>query len=280
MTPEHLTYTHIGKTPIELSIYLGNKSNQQKKPTIYYIHGGGLIYGSRHDLPKEYIELLTSNGSDVVMLDYPLLPESTLDIILNTLTSGIEFARHYLHQENQPYLLFGRSAGAYLSLLLSNKYLTPKPIGVISFYGYFDLSEMSLQQPSQHYNQYGLLPDMLVQNFIQKDILANAPIEQRFPIYLSYRQRGTWVKQLLAPNLTLEDYSLDEDALASLPKLFIAASDTDQDVDISISKSLYEQTNHSTFVTVHDLSHDFDKNPKDSQAIRVYQDLKTWINDL
>lgn len=48
------------------------------EPTNYvvYLHGGGMIYGTKSDLPEELKELFTSNGYTVLALDYLLAPNT------------------------------------------------------------------------------------------------------------------------------------------------------------------------------------------------------------
>lgn len=64
------------KYQLEASLYqpTGTPLNQ----TIIYLHGGGLIWGSRFDLPEEYIQLFLSAGYHFLTLDYPLAPEVEL----------------------------------------------------------------------------------------------------------------------------------------------------------------------------------------------------------
>ena len=48
--------------------------------TLIYLHGGGLVFGERTDLPSEYIEVLRRKFN-VLAADYRLAPESNLDDI-------------------------------------------------------------------------------------------------------------------------------------------------------------------------------------------------------
>ncbi|TKK88936.1 alpha/beta hydrolase, partial [Enterococcus faecalis] len=49
---------------------------------VVYLHGGGMIYGTKSDLPEELKELFTSNGYTVLALDYLLAPNTKIDHIL------------------------------------------------------------------------------------------------------------------------------------------------------------------------------------------------------
>ena len=45
---------------------------------ILYLHGGGLLYGERDDLPRPYVDLFLEHGYSLVCADYPLAPEAPL----------------------------------------------------------------------------------------------------------------------------------------------------------------------------------------------------------
>ena len=55
------------------------KADIPQKAVILYFHGGGLVYGSREDLPDFHIETLTNAGFTIISFDYPLAPESKID---------------------------------------------------------------------------------------------------------------------------------------------------------------------------------------------------------
>ena len=48
--------------------------------TMSSIYSGGMIYGTKSDLPEELKELFTSNGYTVLALDYLLAPNTTKSI--------------------------------------------------------------------------------------------------------------------------------------------------------------------------------------------------------
>ena len=95
------------------------------EPTNYvvYLHGGGMIYGTKSDLPEELKELFTSNGYTVLALDYLLAPNTKIDHILRTLTETFQLLNEEIIQ-NQSFGLCGRSAGGYLMLQLTKQLQT------------------------------------------------------------------------------------------------------------------------------------------------------------
>ena len=57
--------------------------NDQK--VLLYFHGGGLIYGSKNDLPSELKKRFLAKGYTVLAVDYLLAPNSTLPEIVAAL---------------------------------------------------------------------------------------------------------------------------------------------------------------------------------------------------
>ena len=84
------------------------------KARILYFHGGGLLYGSRKDLPERHIQTLTSAGYEILAFDYPLAPAAGLEIILDDVCSSINHTCEngaVYTDPSLPYYLWGRSAG-------------------------------------------------------------------------------------------------------------------------------------------------------------------------
>ena len=66
---------YITKNNINLNMTLYKSSRNRKDITILYLHGGGLLYGIKDDLPEIYINKFLDSGYDILLLDYPLAPE-------------------------------------------------------------------------------------------------------------------------------------------------------------------------------------------------------------
>lgn len=254
----------------------------KSKGIILYFHGGGLIYGYRNDLPKAYLELFLEAGYGVITLDYPLIPEIRVDTIINSLEQGIINLKELplLQNENWDQLTyFGRSAGAYLMFQLANsKKLTP-PKQLISFYGYYSLENQLLIEPSSYYKSYPAVPYMTVHSLIQKLPLSSALIEQRFPIYLFYRQSGNWVKELLGKKNNIKDFSITKTELAQFPRTFIAASKADQDVPFNISYEMSQIIPNNTTFFTDNLPHDFDADLTNNTGLMAYESLLLWLDE-
>ena len=56
---------------------------------IFYLHGGGLVFGEPDDLPLCYVNLFLNAGYELISLDYPLAPEQRLAVILDAVHAGV-----------------------------------------------------------------------------------------------------------------------------------------------------------------------------------------------
>ena len=63
------------------------KGSLNRHIALFYLHGGGLLYGERDDLPTPYVNMLLSAGYTIVSADYPLAPESCYSEIIESTMS-------------------------------------------------------------------------------------------------------------------------------------------------------------------------------------------------
>ena len=71
---------------LEPKIYKSNSRNI--KGNIFYFHGGGLLFGSKLDLPEYHIESITNAGYNILSFNYLLAPESDFNIIFEEIKSS------------------------------------------------------------------------------------------------------------------------------------------------------------------------------------------------
>ncbi|MBV7505500.1 alpha/beta hydrolase [Bacillus sp. sid0103] len=172
--------------------------NLNNSPVVVYIHGGGLIWGSREDIDEEMISLYTNNGFSLFSIDYRLAPESKLSNILE----DVQDALLWLESEGQNQFsidpkkigVVGGSAGGFLALFTGTfKY---KPRAIVSFYGYGDISTTWAIHPSNFYCKKEMIPNSLAKMLVTDEIITEASIEKRYLIYLHARQQGVWVQEI------------------------------------------------------------------------------------
>lgn len=276
---QNYTYTDFQSLELKATFYQAHSNVKDK--TILYFHGGGLVYGQRNDLPENYLQLFLENGYHFLAFDYPLAPETPLAEIYSESQKGVRwFVDNYHHTlgiKSNDFILFGRSAGAYLALLLAHDVSLLQPEKIISFYGYPSLAEPNFTEKSTYYQKYQAVPEMLVKKMVGDKPLANGPLQTHYALYLYGRQSGKWLNLLgISPQET-KTFSLTEEELAELPPTFIAHSREDQDVPYSIGERLHKNIPFSTLHSISKLEHDFDRDPTVSQAQEAYQQLLDWL---
>ncbi|WP_313469704.1 alpha/beta hydrolase [Carnobacterium sp.] len=282
MKPEIYSFSTQRSLTLSASFY--RSSAKLKNHTIIYLHGGGLIWGDRDDLPQEYIELFLKAGYHFLAIDYPLAPETALPEIYASTVKAVEwFSTHFdtvLKLPSADYSLFGRSAGAYLSLLLGNDSTLPqRPKKIISFYGYYSIQQPFYLSPNKHYQAYPDIPKSLMEQLIQPAPLAKGLLENRYAIYIYCRQKGKWLDLVLPNNVDPAQFSLTDKELAELPPTFIAQSKTDQDVPFQTAIHLDETIRSTEFVAIEQAKHDFDSDSSSEAAMETYKKVIDWLND-
>ncbi|MCA9766695.1 MAG: alpha/beta hydrolase [Carnobacterium sp.] len=280
MEPEIFSYATHSSLTLSTSFY--RATDNLKNETIIYFHGGGLIWGDRDDLPPAYIALFLNAGYHLLTVDYPLAPETALPEIYSSTVEAVKWFIHHsdtlLHLPSNEYHLFGRSAGAYLALLVgSDLSIGKRPHKIISFYGYSSIQESFYRLPSKHYQQYPIMPKSLVAQLTQPAPLAKGPLQTRYAIYLYARQSGSWLDLVLPDKKNQNQFSLSDDELASLPPVFIAQSKTDNDVPYQQGKNLSEKVPAAKFISLEQANHDFDSDPTNKEALQIYQELLEWL---
>ncbi len=257
----------------------------KEEACILYFHGGGLLYGSRTDLPKLHLQLLTENGYRIIAFDYPLAPSAKLDIILEDVYASVNhYTGHFslymddrtesgesVPQKPLPYFLWGRSAGAYLCLLLAaHGNPDQKPAGILSYYGYGFLCDGWFMTPSNYYNTLPAVSETALKA-VPAGIHADGDLDTHYSVYVYARQKGNWTDLIYAgrQKFFYLDYTLR--TCESLPcPLFCAHSTGDTDVPYSEFLELCSRFRAQRFVASHNM-HDFDRDEKNPVTARLLE---------
>lgn len=250
---------------------------------ILYFHGGGLLYGSRDDLPSPYVRAFLDAGFTLYCCDYPLAPEATLEQIR---TSVLEIWRWFVDKQMSShgfdrYFLFGRSAGAYLALLLARDVRrladASQPAGILSFYGFYNLRQPFFSKPNSSFAQLPEISKETVKAITKDTVVTNGPKALRFSLYVHARQAGTWTQLLGISHINIGCFSLSPEDVAELPPLFITASSADEDVPFGESMRLHRCANQATFKPVYHLPHDFDRDTTETVGMDMYRKAIAWM---
>ena len=257
-----------------------------KKCAVFYLHGGGLLYGERDDLPQPYIRAFMDAGYTLYCLDYPLAPEVSLTTINETI---FQLWKNLVNGEVreagiEKYFLFGRSAGAYLALVLaknikSDEALT-QPAGILDFYGYYEMTAPFLTEKSVYYNTLPAVSEQMEEKFRGKEPVTTGPKNLRFALYVYGRQQGRWGHLLGEEDIKASENSLSEEDIQKLPPIFITASSSDLDVPFRISKLLSRKAPSAVMKTVYYLEHDFDRDISNPIGKEIYTECIKWMKNL
>ncbi|MCD8221381.1 MAG: alpha/beta hydrolase [Clostridiales bacterium] len=258
-----------------------------RRGSILYLHGSGLVFGTKNDLPVAYQELFLNAGYDLLLFDYPLAPESPLREITEAVHTAI--SQVLLHPEtcglstSLPFYLFGRSAGAYLAITQAVRLCRtsefPHPAGLILFYGYhtFDLPEF--KKPSPYFKKFPAVSSDTIDALAGRGFLTDGPLSVRYSIYIYARQTGTWT-QFLGTDEEISSSSVSKEDLALLPPGFFTACSGDPDVPFRESKQLAASIAGSRFYPVYGWEHDFDRDISHTGGLSAYRAALAWMDEL
>lgn len=253
----------------------------ERRGRIFYFHGGGLLYGSRTDLPTGHLEHFTRAGFEILAFDYPLAPAADLETILMDVCRSVNTAcepENGFTDHTLPYFLFGRSAGAYLCLLAAaSGALKKQPLGLLSYYGYGFLCDGWFETPD---NWYGKLPAVSAAclEAIPKTLHTEGDLNSHYSVYVYARQTGKW-KELIyqgREKFFYLNYSLR--ACEKLPcPVFAAHSTGDTDVPYGEFLALCERYPVQKFIASGS-THDFDRDPENPFTAQLLAATLEFIN--
>lgn len=270
------------------------------KACILYFHGGGLLYGSRCDLPEAHLNQFTSAGFPVIAFDYPLAPACDVKTILQDVIDSVNLylTEPDLFQINAPgsdplpYVLFGRSSGAYLALLASaslgnfevpmpddRPILKKAPLGVISYYGYGFLEDLWYETPSHYYQTLPAVPESILTS-LPACPHTKGPLDTHYSAYVYARQSGKWKSLFFTDR---EKYFLLYYSLRlcrELPyPLFCAHSTGDTDVPFAEFQKLTEKYHAKRFIASGS-QHDFDRDTSNAQTQELLKETLDFLNTI
>ncbi|GEO70023.1 alpha/beta hydrolase [Levilactobacillus acidifarinae] len=253
MEAQIISLNHHANVSLKATHY---ESPRPLKGTILYLHGGGLEFGQRDDLPRPYLQQFVDAGYQVITLDYLLAPESKLDVILAVLKESIATLQTKLTLTSNLYLM-GRSAGAYLGYLLLRDGLPAHAF--LDLYGYAGLNHPEFRRPAEFYTAFPAVPPMQAQALVQDQPLVTGALKDRYPLYVSSRQFGTWLSQILPSIRDADQYSLTTAELAQLPPTLSFHSRHDPDIPFAAAQLATQAIPAAQLIPVAGHEHDFDR---------------------
>lgn len=241
------------------------------KPCVLWIHGGGLIFGSRKMSPRAtFAQAMLDHDFVVVSIDHRLAPEAKLPVIIE----DVNDAWRWLHHNGSDLLgidptrtaIAGASAGGYLSLLAGYMF-EPRPRALASFWGYGDITASWEAEPSDYYRTMELVTREQAVAGLGAQLDHDAPIQtDRSLFYLYCRQQGQWLQEVTAHDLPkdrswLERYCPTRNIGSTFPPTILIHGTQDSDVPHEESQKLADRlasvgVKHR-FVSLPDVGHGF-----------------------
>jgi acetyl esterase/lipase len=253
------------KTNIELYVTLYRSTQKTTRATLLYFHGGGLLYGKRTDLPEYHINTFCDAGYSILAFDYRLAPATKLSDIIDDVSDAITWYldnRTHLFYSKCPYFLWGRSAGAYLSLLAGKIDLPESPSGILSYYGYAFIHDSWYNHPSPYYSQFPAVDEETITSICKEGETSEGLLDTRYSLYVYARQTGKWISMIT--NNSIEDFynsfSFKRTTdFTNFPPVLLAHSFHDPDVSFVESQVLSSLLPKSHLFVASAKTHDFDK---------------------
>lgn len=144
------TYKRVGDLEIRADVHLPARSASGPHPVLMWIHGGALIFGGRQGLPRIAPELLAA-GVVIVSIDYRLAPETRLPELVDDVADAYRWicrdGPELFNADPHRVAVAGGSAGGYLALLTGCR-VSPRPVALVSFWGYGDIIGPWYSEPS------------------------------------------------------------------------------------------------------------------------------------
>ncbi len=167
------------------------------KPGVVWIHGGGLIFGSRTTPRPAFLAALLNAGITVISIDHRLAPETKLTDIVDDVHDAWRWVANQgpalFGVDPERLAVAGASSGAYLTLM-SGHVVEPRPRALAAFWGFGDITTPWETEPSDHY--LTTMPLISREQAMEKLGVAltddPGPEVDRGYFYVYCRQQGRW----------------------------------------------------------------------------------------
>ena len=223
-------------------------------PVVVWIHGGALIMGSRASVPDHLFAVCRDYDAALVSIDYRLAPQ----VMLPEIISDLQAAFRWVHTDGPGVagldptriVVVGASAGGYLTLMAGFA-VEPKPLALVSYYGYGDIDSVWYTEPSEHYRQ--VVPVYTRDEALgglRSGVVASPPNQEqadaRRRYYHYLRQNGLWSVEVAGFDPARGRSALDpfcpiRNVSASYPPTMLLHGTADTDVPYTCSVEMAQE---------------------------------------
>lgn len=291
--PAPATFVYKRTRKCEIKVDVIRPPGNEVRPTILWIHGGALIFGSRRDLwesRREQALRLVQAGFAVASIDYRLAPETKLAGILTDLGDAWTWLKEkgprLFNADTDRLSVMGQSAGGFLTLL-SGVVLRPRPRALVSFYGYGDIAGDWYAKPDPFYLKQAPVPPQVAFSVIGKQELSEpSPDKDRTRFYLYCRQQGLWPKLVAGYDPGVEQKALRRYCPLhrlnnSYPPTMLLHGDRDTDVPFEQSQRMTEALKAlripTEFAQMSGMGHGFDREMRNPQISAAFDRVVDFL---
>jgi acetyl esterase/lipase len=187
---------------------------RHERPVAVWIHGGALIMGDRRGQSATLRNELIKAGYVVVSIDYRLAPETKLPAIHDDIKHAFDWIRSdgpkLFGARTDRIAVLGGSAGGYLTLC-TGYLVEPRPLALVSFWGYGDIAGPWYSRPDAYYRREHLVSKADARAAVGSNALSEPKAgNQRFRFYLYCRQNGLWPKEVTGYDPDAEPKAFDQ----------------------------------------------------------------------
>lgn len=260
-------------------------------PVIMFLHGGGLIWGSRKDIFEDHIYRYNEAGFSVFSIDYRLAPETKLPQILTDVRDALSWLKSNGEQQfdidASKVAVVGSSAGGYLSLMTGTLETPEKPKAIVSFYGYGDIGGQWYTTPSQFYCQQPIVTREQAIRVVSNHTVSEGTMDERFAFYLYCRQTGRWVQEVSGYEPSVDHKEVERlspvfQVRHSFPPTMLLHGDKDNDVpyeqSLDMAEALAKHGVSHQLITIQNGGHVFDRNLSNPVVNQAFDDVIHFLH--
>jgi acetyl esterase/lipase len=281
--PMTFTYKTLGDCEIKLDFW--GVESDARKPVMLYIHGGGLIMGTRKTIRPWF----NPQASHVlVSIDYRLAPETKLPAIIEDLQDAIRWVRQkgpeLFNVDLEKLVVAGESAGGYLTLM-SGFCVEPRPKALVTISGYGDITGTWYSRPSEFYLRgRALITKDEAYQHITSTCVSERP-NNHSQFYFYCRQQGIWPREVAGHDPDTEaswfrPYCPVRNVSADYPPTVLIHGTADNDVpwdeSDALDKVLIRHQVPHKFISVPGGSHAL-HNVSDDDKARIFAEVMTFV---
>ena len=259
-------------------------------PALVFLHGGCLMYGSRHALDQHQLAAYLRVGFVVVAIDYRLAPETLLPGIIEDLCDGFAWLSvagpERFGIDPRRVATVGHSAGGYLALM-SGCRTAPAPRAIVSYYGYGDVVGDWYGKPDPFYCSQPLVARA------ESGIDESGPVisesyegRGKERLYLYCRQQGLW-PSVVGGRDPREDpafflpYCPVHNVTPAYPPTMLLHGDRDTDVPWELSASFSDALDRQgvlhRLVRLRGRGHGFDREIDDPVVRKAFDEAVAFL---